>query len=150
MAVLSDCLDASELREFHLFSFQTALLFFSFSRRFSLGGRFLTYLRAKGAPRDWAAAACCPLQQKFNCSSPSQVSRVSLAHLLSCTHLLYKLRRLANGWKGWCVAGFGELFVLPAVGCLPPLPATSAQEGAMWSTLQTQPLLTRGGDSMKV
>jgi hypothetical protein len=65
-----------------------------------------------------AAVACLLLQQKLNCSSPSQVSRVRSAHLLSCTHPLYKFRRVANGWEGQCLADAGGegLLALPTGG----------------------------------
>jgi hypothetical protein len=80
-----------------------------------------------------AAVACLLLQQKLNCSSPSRVSRVRSAHLLSCTHPLYKFRRVAKGWEEQCLsdAGGGKLLALPTGGCIPPLPTTSAQEGAI-------------------
>jgi hypothetical protein len=59
-------------------------LLLSFSLLLSLGGRFLPRLRVAGA-LDTVAAADeeIPLQQKFNSSSPSTVSRVRRAHLLS-------------------------------------------------------------------
>ena len=57
------------------------------------------------------------------------------AHLLSCTHPSYSFKRVSNGWEGRCLAGAdgGELLVwlLPTGGCTPPLPATSAQDGAI-------------------
>ncbi len=52
-----------------------------------------------------AAVACPQLQEKINCSSPSQVSRVRLTHLLSCTNHLYSFRGVSNGWEGRCLAG---------------------------------------------
>ncbi len=100
---------------------------------FLLGGLLLLRLREVAAAEEEAVAAavaCLLLQQKVNCSSPSHVSRVRSAHLLSCTHPLYKFRRVANGWEEQCLSG-GELLVLPTGGCTPTLPTTSAQEGAI-------------------
>jgi hypothetical protein len=124
---------AAEWRAALLVSFHTSRLFLSFSHLFSLGGLFLLRLREVAAAEEGAVAAavaCLLLQQKLNCSTPSHVSRVRSAHLLSCTHPLYKFRRVANGWEEQCLSG-GELLVLPTGGCTPPLPTTSAQEGAI-------------------
>jgi len=109
------------------------LLFFSLL--LSLGGRFLPRQRVAGA-LDTVAAADeeMPLQQKFNSSSPSTVSRVRRAHLLSLLHLLYRFRRVAKGGEGLCPAEGGELFLAvpaDADGSTPPLPTTSAHEGAI-------------------
>jgi hypothetical protein len=127
------CAAAAEWRAALFVSFHTSRLFLSFSLLFSLGGLFLLRLHEVAAAEEGAVAAavaCLLLQQKLNCSSPSQVSRVRSAHLLSCTHPLYTFRRVANGWEGQCLSG-GELLVLPTGGCTPPLPTTSAQEGAI-------------------
>jgi hypothetical protein len=91
------CTAAAELKALFLFSFHTSRLFLSFSLLFSLGRRFLACLRAEEEPVEGAAPACLTLQQKLNCSSPSQVSRVRRAHLLSCTHPLYSFKRVSNG-----------------------------------------------------
>jgi hypothetical protein len=73
-----------------------------------------------------------PLQQKFNSSSPSTVSRVRRADLLSLLHLLYRFRRVAKGGEGLCPAAGGELLLaVPAGGSTPPLRTTSAHEGAI-------------------
>jgi hypothetical protein len=50
-----------------------------------------------------AADKWLPLQQNVSCSSPSHVSRVNLAHLLSCTHLMW-----VNGLEGLYLLAVGE------------------------------------------
>jgi hypothetical protein len=82
---------------------------------------------------DTVAAADVELlrQQKLSSSSPSNVSRVSRAHLPSILHPLYSFRRCTRVGEGQCPAGGGELLVLPAGGSTPPLPTTSAHEGAI-------------------
>ncbi len=112
---------AAEWRAALLVSFHTSRLFLSFSLLFSLGGLFLLRLREVAAAEEGAVAAavaCLLLQQKLNCSTPSHVSRVRSAHLLSCTHPLYKFRRVANGGDGQCLAdaGGGGLLALPTDG----------------------------------
>jgi hypothetical protein len=115
------CAAPAEWRAALLVSFPTSRLFLSFSLLFLLGGLFLARLREVAATEEGAVAAavaCLLLQQKLNCSSPSHVSRVRSAHLLSFTHPLYKFRRVAIGWEGQCLfdAGGGEMLVLPTGG----------------------------------
>ncbi len=122
------CAAAAEWRAALLVSFHSSRLFLYFSLLFHW---FLARLREVAATEEGAVAAavaCLLLQQKVNCSSPSHVSRVRSAHLLSCTHPLYKFRRVVKGWEGQCLsdAGGGGLLALPTVGCTPPLPTTSA------------------------
>jgi hypothetical protein len=117
---------------FLLLSSHAAYLFLSFSLRLSLGRRFLPRLPVVGAAEEEGGTAvdkCLPLQQNVSCSSPSHVSRVNLAHLLSCTHPLYSCKRWVNGLEGLYLLAVGELLVL--FGSTPFPPATSAHEGAI-------------------
>jgi hypothetical protein len=140
------CAAAAEWRAALLVSFHTSRLFLSFSLLFSLGSLFLLRLREVAAAEEGAVAAavaCLLLQQKLNCSSPSHVSKVRSAHLLSCTHPLYKFRRVANGWEEQRLsdASGGELLALPTGGCIPPLPTTSGRSGVCTAHLLPDPTL---------